>query len=91
MRIDFESLTDKDDPYSIITYERKGYKLLRNFCPICTEYISCFSSWYIPPMSKNPVNLVKCIGVHGEFWGCPNYPKCRYSNSLKEKRQYIRL
>ncbi len=27
------------------------------------------------------IPLVKRIGSYGEFWGCPNYPRCRYTQN----------
>jgi len=71
------------DPYSIVEYEKEGYILLKKrYCPKCTEYIGNSLSWYIPPMSKKPVYLAKFTGIHGDFWGCTNYPECRYSESI---------
>lgn len=30
------------------------------------------------------VELVKRKGVYGSFWGCPNYPSCRFTRKIRE-------
>lgn len=59
---------------------RLAYK---NYCPKCTvvhyeKYDSSYAGY-----SKNPVLLVKRINKQTKDWfyGCPNFPKCKFSRS----------
>ncbi len=51
---------------------------LRNvrFCPKCTK-VSPDTCYH-----ENPILMQKYTGIYGKFWGCSNYPKCRYSYSI---------
>jgi hypothetical protein len=66
---------------------------VRRWCPICTR--TFYVEDELHPMSgvtysRYPVWLVLREGTHGKFWGCPRFPKCKYSESVpKPKRVYL--
>jgi len=60
------------------------------YCQQCTETYLVKEKevpWECFTYSKNPVRLIKKEGKYGEFWGCPNFPKCKYSESVTKKRK----
>lgn len=50
-------------------------------CPSCSEYTGMEASWSDPPKLVKPVYCVERVNraTQEKFWGCPNFPKCRYS------------
>jgi hypothetical protein len=57
-------------------------------CPNCSEYTGMEASWLDPPKLVTPVFLVERINKtsNEKFWGCPNFPKCKYSYNKPRKR-----
>ncbi len=35
-----------------------------------------------PTCSRCKVSMVKRFGRRGEFWGCPNYPACKFTRNV---------
>jgi hypothetical protein len=72
--------------YSIWGWRRKRY------CPNCTEVYEVhdteppYDTYYY---SDNPVMLILKEGKWGKFWGCPNFPKCKYSENAERKKVFI--
>jgi len=63
----------------------------KRFCPHCTVITN--GDWDYGVMgyvkyTDNPIFLIKKTGKFGEFWGCPNFPKCNYSESVPMNRRY---
>uniref|UniRef100_A0A6M3KJ04 Putative topoisomerase DNA binding C4 zinc finger n=1 Tax=viral metagenome TaxID=1070528 RepID=A0A6M3KJ04_9ZZZZ len=55
------------------------------FCPHCSpSFVSEYS-----PAPKGTVFLIIKEGKFGKFAGCPNFPKCKHSVSLKQKENII--
>ena len=53
----------------------------KRICPSCSKRTGVAGSWYDPLTITEPVFLIKRVNRSAmeEFWGCPNFPKCRYS------------
>lgn len=65
------------------------------YCPKCTKVVySSYDSTYAG-YSEEPIYLVKRINSNTKdwFWGCPNFPKCKYSENrpLTDKERKIKL
>ncbi len=57
------------------------------YCPNCTQLIYSPTDYYRShKYSKNPIFLVKRINkkTNDWFWGCPNFPKCKFSQNRPE-------
>lgn len=61
-------------------------------CPVCSEYTGRVESWCDPPKLVTPVYLVKRINGKTKelFWGCPNFPKCKFSYQ-KPRQRYTEI
>ena len=60
-------------------------------CPFCTKFK--LIPWHDPLGSQpvevsNPVFLVKRTNrqTGAQFWGCPKFPKCNWTESIPDKR-----
>lgn len=65
----------------------------KNYCPKCTKILHHrFDSTYAG-FSLNPVILVKRINkkTNDWFWGCPNFPKCKYSRNRSKTHREIQI
>lgn len=53
------------------------------YCPYCTVVNHFARDSTYAGASENPVYLVKRINkqTNDWFWGCPNFPKCNYSEN----------
>jgi DNA topoisomerase-1 len=72
----------------VVILRSPGVKGVPRWCKECTK---TFSRPHINPRSKeicteDPVWLVLREGKYGKFWGCPNFPKCKYSESVPKKK-----
>ena len=47
-------------------------------------YAQKVKDYYDSKCPKCGGDLVKRSGLHGEFYGCSNYPRCRYTNKLNK-------
>ena len=63
-------------------------KQFRKYCPICSKVDEWQDGCTVAIESENPVWLIKRNGKYGEFWGCPNFPKCEFTISIR-KYQYL--
>ena len=66
--------------------------LNKRYCPHCTKIIN--GEWDYGIMgyikySENPIWLFKKEGKYGKFWGCPNFPKCNYSENISDRPKVI--
>lgn len=61
-------------------------------CPWCSQYTGMEASWYDPPVMVSPVYCIKRVNKQTQdtFWGCPNFPKCKYSYN-KPRTQYVEI
>ena len=55
----------------------------KRYCPKCTKVHHYQHDSTYAGVSKNPVMMVKRTNKStGDwFWGCPNFPKCKYSEN----------
>lgn len=64
-----------------------------DYCPNCTKtYWDYTTPWgpLAPRLySDNPVWLIKKDGKYGEFFGCPNFPKCDHARTIKKAASYV--
>lgn len=61
-------------------------------CPNCSTYTGMEASWLDPAKMVTPVYCVERTNKStGEkFWGCPNFPSCKYSYNPPRK-QYANI
>lgn len=70
-----------------------GYIMLwpgPRYCPRCTVVVHFRGDYTYGGCSKNPIYLVKRKNktTNDWFWGCPNFPECKYSeNRAKTARE----
>lgn len=60
------------------------------YCKKCTKIIHFRFDYTYAGCSFNPIYLIKRINKKTKdwFWGCPNFPKCKYSkNRLLTKKE----
>lgn len=64
-----------------------------DYCPNCTKTWWDYETPWGPVAprlySENPVLLILKEGKYGKFWGCPNFPKCKYHRSFIRGRRPI--
>ena len=61
----------------------------KRWCPKCTKAwkeVESERPWTQYIISNSPVWLIKKSGKYGDFWGCPNFPKCDYSESTPKEK-----
>lgn len=75
-----------------VTYSGPIWANRMRTCPNCSEYTGMEASWLDPPKLMKAVYCVKRVNraTLEEFWGCPNFPKCRYSYN-KPRPRYVEL
>ena len=61
-------------------------------CPHCTKimrYIPWHDSLGSQPVEVNPVFLIRRVNKRTNDWffGCPNFPKCKYSKNRPKTKQ----
>jgi ssDNA-binding Zn-finger/Zn-ribbon topoisomerase 1 len=58
------------------------------YCPRCTKVLHFQYDSTYGGCSHNPILLVKRINKNTKdwFWGCPNFPKCKYTESRPKTR-----
>ncbi len=61
-------------------------------CPRCSKFTGLSGSWYSPKKILFPVYCIKRRNkkTGDEFYGCVNFPKCKYSYN-EPLRRYISL
>lgn len=63
--------------------------LKKRFCPKCTKIEHFPFDCTYAGKTSNPIYLVKRTNKDTKdwFWGCPNFPKCKYSENRPLTRE----
>lgn len=82
---DYSENEDQNPAKKYVSLYRKRY------CPKCTEVHHLPHDATYAGVSKNPVFLVRRTNkkTNDWFYGCPNFPKCKYSENRPKTHQEI--